>query len=64
MTGTANQLLPVRDDDRLTQETSWEQLRDWVRTELVWYAGSFSFHLMAAFGLAVAAQLWRRRGRG
>jgi hypothetical protein len=33
------------DSDR--EETLSEQFMDWVRTELVWYAGSFSFHLLA-----------------
>ena len=34
----------------LRKKPSWERFLDWVRTELVWYAGSFSFHLL---GLSV-----------
>jgi hypothetical protein len=33
--------------DLSSEETLWERFADWVRTELVWYAGSFSFHLLA-----------------
>src|SRR5271157_5963582 len=39
---------PVLVEEELFQEeTRWERFMDWVRTELVWYAGSFSFHLLA-----------------
>ena len=46
MAETANNPLPVADEDPLQKETLWERFMDWVRTELVWYAGSFSFHLL------------------
>jgi hypothetical protein len=42
----ANNPLPV-EEDQFQEETRWERFTDWVRTELVWYAGSFSFHLLA-----------------
>ena len=47
MAETANNPLPVEDEDQLQEETLSERFMDWVRTELVWYAGSFSFHLLA-----------------
>ena len=47
MAEIANNPLPVEDEDQLPEETLWERFMDWVRTELVWYAGSFSFHLLA-----------------
>ena len=50
MAETANNPLPVEDEDQFQEETLSERFMDWVRTELVWYAGSFSFHLLAAFG--------------
>ncbi len=46
MAETANNPLPVEDEDQLQEETLSERFMDWVRTELVWYAGSFSFHLL------------------
>ena len=47
MAETANNPLPVTNEDRFPKETLREQFMDWVRNELVWYAGSFSFHLLA-----------------
>ncbi|MGA2258775.1 MAG: prenyltransferase/squalene oxidase repeat-containing protein [Thermoguttaceae bacterium] len=47
MAETANNPLPAMDEDRLQEETLLEHFKGWVRTELVWYAGSFSFHLLA-----------------
>src|SRR3974390_1499465 len=38
--------LPAEAEDQFQEETHWERFKDWVRTELVWYAGSFSFHLL------------------
>jgi len=46
MAETTHNPLPVRDEEPLRKETRWECFLDWVRTELVWYAGSFSFHLL------------------
>jgi hypothetical protein len=43
----ANHPLPVEDKDQLPEETLLERFWVWVRTELVWYGGSFSFHLFA-----------------
>lgn len=50
MAQTANNLSPVEDEDQFQEETLRERFMTWVRTELVWYAGSFSFHLL---GLSV-----------
>ena len=47
MAATANNPLPVDSEVPLQEETLWQRFLDWVRTELVWYAGSFSFHLLA-----------------
>jgi hypothetical protein len=47
MVETANNPMPTADEDQLPQETLREQFFDWARNELVWYAGSFTFHLLA-----------------
>ena len=47
MADTANNPFPSPDEDRFHDETLAEHFIDWVRTELVWYAGSFTFHLFA-----------------
>jgi hypothetical protein len=47
MAETANNPLPAADEDQFQKETLWGHFMDWVRNELVWYAGSFSFHLLA-----------------
>src|SRR5208283_1671437 len=47
MAEIANNPLPVEGEDQFQEETLSERFMDWVRTELVWYAGSFSFHLLA-----------------
>jgi hypothetical protein len=39
--------LAENQDDPRQVETWAAQFQDWVRAELVWYAGSFSFHLLA-----------------
>ena len=46
MTELANNPLALEHEDRLDEESLWQRFKDWVRTELVWYAGSFSFHLL------------------
>ncbi len=47
MAENANKPLAIADDDRIETETLRDRFEDWVRNELVWYAGSFSFHLLA-----------------
>ncbi len=47
MAENANQPLAVADEEQIATETLWDRFKDWVRNELVWYAGSFSFHLLA-----------------
>ena len=39
--------LPVEGEEQFAEETLSERFMDWVRTELVWYAGSFTIHLLA-----------------
>ena len=46
MAEPANNPLPVANEDQPQQDFLSEHLLDWLRTELVWYAGSFSFHLL------------------
>ena len=46
MAEAANNPLPLEDEDQFQEETLSERFMDWVRTDLVWYAGSFSFHLL------------------
>ena len=36
----------VADEDQPLDETLASRLMDWVRGELVWYAGSFTVHLL------------------
>jgi hypothetical protein len=46
MAETVNNPEPAEGEDQFQDETLSERFMDWVRTELVWYAGSFSFHLL------------------
>ncbi len=64
MANTANNPLPVEDEDRLQQETLSQVFMDWVRTELVWYAGSFSFHLLALSVLLLLPNFGGDQNRG
>ncbi len=36
----------VEEEELDQEDTLSERFMDWVRTELVWYAGSFTFHLL------------------
>ncbi len=36
----------IEDEDQLEDESFSERFMDWVRTEAVWYAGSFTVHLL------------------
>ncbi|MGO8690707.1 MAG: prenyltransferase/squalene oxidase repeat-containing protein [Thermoguttaceae bacterium] len=36
----------VEEEDLDQEDTLSERFMDWIRTELVWYAGSFTFHLL------------------
>jgi hypothetical protein len=39
---------PLEGDEEMLGEGTWtERFNEWVRTELVWYAGSFTLHLLA-----------------
>ncbi len=38
--------VPVEGEEQFVEETLSERFMDWVRTELVWYAGSFTVHLL------------------
>ena len=64
MAETANNPLPVEDEDQFQEETLSERFMDWVRTELVWYAGSFSFHLLALSVLLLLPNLSSQRQSG
>jgi len=64
MAETANNPLPVEDEDQFQEETLSERFMDWVRTELVWYAGSFSFHLLALSVLLLLPNITSREDRG
>ena len=49
MAETTSNAVPVQPADPSPEatETLSEHFMDWVRTELVWYAGSFTIHLLA-----------------
>ena len=64
MAETANNPLPVGDEDQFQEETLSERFMDWVRTELVWYAGSFSFHLLALSVLLLLPNFGRQDNQG
>ncbi len=64
MADIANKPLPVENEDRLNEETPWERFKDWVRTELVWYAGSFSFHLLGLSLLLLVPNFGGGRDQG
>jgi hypothetical protein len=42
---------PEQEEQEEQEETLSERFMEWVRNELVWYAGSFSFHLLALSAL-------------
>ena len=51
MADTANNPVRIEAENQLQKDTLSECFMDWVRRELVWYAGSFSFHLLALSAL-------------
>ncbi len=57
MARTTKNPLQVADEGQLPEETLMERFIDWVRTELVWYAGSFSLHLLALSALLLLPNL-------
>ena len=46
MADATNTPVPVEGEEQFVEETLSERFMDWVRTELVWYAGSFTIHLL------------------
>jgi hypothetical protein len=64
MAETVNTPLPVEDEDQFQEETLSERFMDWVRTELVWYAGSFSFHLLALSVLLLLPNMSSQSNQG
>ena len=42
----ASNPVPVEGEEQFIEESFSERFMDWVRTELVWYAGSFTVHLL------------------
>ena len=64
MAEPANNPLPLEDEDQLQEETLSERFMDWVRTELVWYAGSFSFHLLALSLLLLLPNMGHQDNQG
>ena len=59
----ANPALPV-EEEQFLEESQWERFMDWVRTEFVWYAGSFSFHLVALSVLLLLPNFARLDNQG
>jgi hypothetical protein len=51
----------LEDEDQFQEETFGERFSDWVRTEFVWYAGSFAVHLI---GLSMLLLLGSFMGPG
>jgi hypothetical protein len=47
MADATNTPAQVEGEEQFAEETLSERFSDWVRTELVWYAGSFTVHLLA-----------------
>ena len=38
--------VPVEEEEQVQDDTFSARFMEWVRTELVWYAGSFTIHLL------------------
>jgi hypothetical protein len=64
MAEVANNPSPIEDEDQFQEETLSERFMDWVRTELVWYAGSFSFHLLALSVLLLLPSISGQENQG
>ena len=57
MAEVASTALPLEEEEQIQEETLGERFMDWVRTEFVWYAGSFSFHLILLSALLLIPNL-------
>ncbi len=64
MANAANNPVPLEEEEQLQEETLSDRFMDWVRTELVWYAGSFSFHLLALSLLLLLPSLGAGNNQG
>ena len=64
MAEATNNPLPVEDEDQFQDETLSERFMDWVQTELIWYAGSFVFHLLLLSGLLLFGSMMKQEKYG
>jgi hypothetical protein len=64
MATITNELALVTKQTLLENESLWIHLFDWLRTELVWYAGSFSIHLFALSLLLLLPNLGTEQNQG
>jgi hypothetical protein len=64
MAENANKPAPLEEEDQVHEETMSEHFMDWVRTELVWYAGSFSLHLLLLSCLLLLPNIIQRNDDG
>ena len=54
----ATETVMVKKEEELYRdETLSERFMDWVRTELVWYAGSFTLHLLLISALLLLGNI-------
>jgi hypothetical protein len=51
MTDNLTGMLCAQQEHEYEEESLWRRWNDWVRTELVWYAASFTLHLVGLSGL-------------
>ncbi len=56
--------VPIEGEEEPQEETLSERFMDWVRTELVWYAGSFTIHLLALSVLLLFGPIMTRTNQG
>ena len=56
MVQTTNNSTPLEDRQGEYAETWSERFREWLQTEFVWYAGSFTFHLLAISALLLLGE--------
>ena len=64
MVQTTTNSTPLEDREGECDNRTWsERFSEWLQTEFIWYAGSFTFHLLALCRPAVAGQSCRPNRR-
>ena len=64
MAEAANNLEQVAAEALYQGDTLAERFMEWVRTDLIWYAGSFTFHLLLLSSLLLLGNVTARTIQG